>query len=101
MKAEGLRGRELAAAIHAEQVARGMKKEKHGAGPRGQGARGKPGGRAKDRDFEGHDDDSGAHDRDDDRDHADDHDEDRGHDDDRGRGGKPKTKGKGKRGGQS
>lgn len=30
MKASGLRGRELAEAIHAEQIARGMKKPKHG-----------------------------------------------------------------------
>lgn len=80
MKAEGLRGRELAEAIHAEQIARGMKKPKHGAGPPGRGAGGKPGGRAKDRTVEG-DDDHGDPVGDDDR------------------GGKPRTKGKGKRGG--
>ena len=35
MKASGLRGRELADAIHAEQLARGMKKPKHGQAGRG------------------------------------------------------------------
>ena len=35
MKENGLRGRELAAAIHAEQIARGMKKPKQGAHGKG------------------------------------------------------------------
>ena len=39
MKSSGLRGRELAEAIHAEQYARGMKKPKKDKGYKGKGAR--------------------------------------------------------------
>ena len=55
LKASGLRGRELAEAIHAEQIARGMKKPKHKDHP-GRG-HGKDKGR-------GHDDDDDDDDRD-------------------------------------
>jgi hypothetical protein len=48
LKASGLRGRELAEAIHAEQIARGMKKPKHRDHPgRGHG-KGKPHGKDDD-----------------------------------------------------
>jgi len=52
MKASGLRGRELAAAIHAEQIARGMKKPKSGLS-KGKGKQGGPAGDGPRRDGKG------------------------------------------------
>jgi len=48
MKASGLKGRELAEAIHAEQLARGMKKPKQHGGEKGK-AKGKGKGKGKER----------------------------------------------------
>jgi len=62
MKASGLRGRELADAIHAEQYARGMKKPKKDKGYKGKG-KGK--GKGKHRDHDGDDDHPGYQDDDD------------------------------------
>lgn len=59
MKADGLRGRELAEAIHAEQIARGMKK------PKGEGH-----GRGKGKDHRDHGGDDRDDDHDDDGDHG-------------------------------
>lgn len=76
---EGLRGRELADAIHREHAA-------HGKGPykdRGEGHRGKGKGKDKGKDVDGED-----------HDHEDGHDDDDDHDQDR-KDGKTKSKGKG------
>jgi hypothetical protein len=90
LKAQGLRGRELAEAIHAEQIARGMKKPKEHKGLRAlaKGARGK--GKGKGQPNRGEhgilDDERG----DDGHEEVDEHDED---DDDRGAERKPRRKG--------